>query len=335
MRKEFLFEGQRVIRDEVHTQEEFFDFMSLLPLTPPFIVKPNWISADYGHFTDPEILAWTLGLLGRLGEVVLVESYSARNTMALPDFNPGPMLSETERRRLRESEEDFLSNTGTRRVLDELGIEYVNVTEEVLDGRTVEREIIENAVERRYQPVLREELYSFVPEKLYALRRGTFISLAKFKVFFTMCTKNMFGLILEYVRYGERLETYHGEADKDSAQNIVDINKIYRSIFNVVGIVDGVNSLTCNMGANDAEYKAAFGYRYDVLEDKGLIYYGDDPSWLDAFIHQQCGKDPLEEPHLKIAAQTFGEWPIELIAEARKAENPLKWPCSKWPPEHT
>lgn len=324
MRKKFLFKRQRVIQDEVHTPKEFFDFMSSLQLKPPFIVKPNWIYADYGHFTDPQILEWTLRFFNKLGEVVLVESYSPRNSMSLPNFKPHPMLSETERKCLRESEEDFLSHTGTRKVLDDLGIEYVNVTEEVLDGRTADREIVKETVERKYPSVLREELYSFVPEKLYALRRGTFISLAKFKVFFTMCTKNMFGLIPEYVGYGERLETYHGEADKDLAQNIVDINKVYRSIFNVVGIVDGVNSLTYNMCANDAKYKAAFGYRYDVLENKGLIYYGDNLSWLDAFIYLQCGKDPLKEPHLKLAAQTFGEWPLDLIAEARKAENPLK-----------
>ena len=324
MGNEFLFRGQRVTQDEVHSRKEFFDFMSSLQLKPPFIVKPNWISADYGHFTDPQILEWTLRFLDRAGEAVLVESYSVRNTMSLPDFKPGQVLSEAERKRLRESEEDYLRRTGTRRVLDELGIEYVNVAEEFLEGRTVNREIVKDAVERKYPSVLRGELYSFVPEKLYELRRGTFISLAKFKLFFTMCTKNMFGLIPEYVGYGERLEAYHGEAYKDLAQNIIDVNKVYRSIFHVVGLVEGVNSLTYNMHAKDAKYKAAFGYRYDVLEDKGLIYYGDDLSWLDAFIHQQCGKTPHKEPHLSLAAQTFGEWPPELIAEAKRAGNPLR-----------
>jgi uncharacterized protein (DUF362 family) len=324
MRKESLFRGQRIIQDEVHTKEEIFHFLNSLQLKPPFIVKPNWISADYGHFTDPKILEWTLRFFDKLGEVVLVESYSARNSMSLPNLKPDPILSDIERDRLRESEEHFLSHTGVRKVLDELEIEYVNVTEEVLERGTVDRETVKETVERKYPSVLREELYSFVPEKLYALRRGTFISLAKFKVFFTMCTKNMFGLIPEYVGYGERFERYHGEADKDLAQNIVDINKVYRSMFNVVGIVEGINSLTCNVGAKDAKYKSAFGYWYDVLEAKGLIYYGDNLSWLDAFIHQQCGRDPLGAPHLKLAAEVFGEWPTELIAEARKAENPLK-----------
>ena len=100
-------------------------------------------------------------------------------------------------------------------------------------------------------------------------------------------------------------------------------NKICLLIFDVVCIVDGVNSFTCDIGGNDAKYKAALGHPCDVLENKGLIYYGDDPWWLDAFINRQCGKDPFEGPHLKLAAQTFGEWPIELIAEAKKIKNPL------------
>lgn len=172
------------------------------------------------------------------------------------------MLSGAERKRLRESEEDFLSRTGTRKVLDELGSEYVNVTEEVIDGRTMDRGIVKESVERKYPSVLREELYSFVPEKLYALRRGTFISLAKFRVFTSLCTKNLFGLIPDSVGFGVRLERYHGPLSR----NIVDINKVYRSIFNVVGIVDGVNSLTYNLFAKDAKYNCA--YPYDVLETR-------------------------------------------------------------------
>jgi uncharacterized protein (DUF362 family) len=183
--------------------------------------------------------------------------------------------------------------------------------------------MVKELVEEKYSAVLREELYSFLPWKLYALRIGTFISLAKFKVFFTMCTKNMFGLISEYVGYGPRL-TYHGKADKNLSQNIIDINKIYRSIFNVVGIVEGVNSLSYNIGGETGKYKSVFEYKYDVLENKGLIYYSDDPLWLDAFVHQQCGNDPMKEEHLKLASKVFRKWPLEVIKEAKKMRNPLE-----------
>ena len=324
MREEFGFEGKRLIVEAVHAQEEFSEFMSSLQLKPPFIVKPNWICADRCHFTDPQILEWMLRYLHTQGEVVLVESYSPRNTTTLRDLKLGARVSDYERKRVRESEEDFLRGTGTKGVLEELGIEYVNVAEEVLDGRTVDKETVRGLVESKYPPVSRNELYGFLPTKLYGLRTGTFINLAKFKVFFTLCTKNMFGMIPEYVGYGSRLGAYHGKANRDLSQNIADVNKIYRSIFNVIGIVEGVNSLSCNIGKETGKYKSVFGYRYDALENKGLIYYCDDPLWLDAFIHQQCGKDPLEEEHLELASRVFGRWPPELIEEAVKAGNPLE-----------
>ncbi|MFX0162089.1 MAG: DUF362 domain-containing protein [Candidatus Hodarchaeota archaeon] len=324
MRKEFEFEERRLVLDHVHTQKEFFDFIGSLQLREPFIVKPNWICADYGHFTDPKILEWTLKFLNKQGKVVLVEAYSARNMMALLDHIKPPCsrFSEDQIKLVRKTEEDFLKETGTKNVIDELGIEYINITEEVLENRTVDEETLKEFVEKKYPLVLRDELYDFLPEKLYELRKGTFISLAKFKVFFTMCTKNMFGLIPEHVGYDSR-DTYHGKADKDLSQNIVDINKIYRSIFNVIGIVEGVNSLSLITDGKTGKYKTVFGYRYDVLENKGLIYYCDDPLWLDAFIHQQCGKDPMETEHLQKASKIFRKWPSELIEEAKKIENPL------------
>jgi len=323
MRREFGFEGRRLVVDNVHTKEELFNFMGSLHLRKPFIVKPNWICGDYGHFTDPQILEWTLRFLHGRGEVVLVESYSGRNMMALPDLKPGLRFSGDEIKLVRKSEENFLRTTGTKSVIDELGIEYVNVAEEVLAERTVDEETVRKLVEKNYPPVLRGELHAFLPEKLYALRRGTFISLAKFKVFFTMCTKNMFGLIPEYVGYGSR-STYHDKADRNLSQNIVDVNKVYRSIFNVVGLVEGVLSLSYNIGAEKGKHKSVFGYRYDVLENTGLIYYCDDPLWLDAFVHQQCGKDPMKEKHLQLESKTFRVWPPELIEEAKRIGNPLE-----------
>ena len=324
MRKKLEFEGRRLVVGVVHTREEFFDFMALLQLRKPFIVKPNWICGDYGHFTDPQILEWALRFFHKQGKVVLVESYSGRNMTALPNLKPDLTFSEDERKRVRKSEEEFLKTTGTKKVIDELGIEYINVAEEVFAKRTVDKETVKELVEKKYSPVLRDEFYTFLPEKLYVLRTGTFISLAKFKVFFTMCTKNMFGLIPEHVGYGSRFDAYHGKADRNLSQNIVDINKVYRSIFNVVGIVEGVNSLSYNAGEETGKHKTVFGYRYDVLENKGLIYYCDDPLWIDAFVHQQCGKKPMEREHLLLASKTFRRWSSELIEEAKKIGNPLE-----------
>lgn len=324
MRREYMFEGKKLITDIIHSEEGFLNFLNSLQLKGPFIVKPNWICKDRCHYTDPQILEWVLKAFHERGEVVLVESYSARNMMVLHDLKPKLTLTDIERERVRETEEDFLTETGTKDVIDDLGIEYVNVTEEVFEGRIVEEEVVRGLVEELFPPVLRDELYSFLPEKLYALRGGTLVNLAKLKLFFTLCTKNMFGLIPEYVGYGSRFVRYHGKADKDLAQNIVDVNKIYRSIFNVVGIGEGVNCLSHNICAGKARHRSVFGYRYDILENKGLTYYCEDPLWLDTFVYRQCGRNPLLEEHLRLGYKTFGGWPQELIKEARGMRNPLE-----------
>ena len=320
----FTFDGTHLVIDEVHTQEEFVVFMDSFRLRAPFMVKPNWISKDFGHFTDPQILGWMLRYLNERGEVIVVESYSARNMMMLPELKPPlSIFSSKDLELVRKSEEAFLKETGIKEVIDETGIEYVNVAEEVLAQRTVPRETVQKMVESKYTPVLRKELYEFIPQKLYALRSGTFINLAKFKVFFSMCMKNMFGMIPEHVGYDSRYEAYHGKNDVDLSRNIVDVNKIYRSCFNVIGIVEAINSLSYNSGKPTGKIKTRFGYRYDVLEKTGLIYYCNDTLWLDAFIHQQCARDPRKTEHLREATKVFRKWSTQLLQTAKSLSNPL------------
>jgi len=323
MQKKFGFNGKTFMIDEVHDRRKFFSFLKELNLKPPFIVKPNWICEDYGHFTDPQILRWTLEFLHSKGHVVLVESYSARNMVQCLNMNSPLKFTEQELKQIRKTEKDFLKRTRIYEALQKFELEYVNVAEEVLKQSVVDPNFVEKRVASKFGTVSRSELYGFVPEKLYSLRDGTFVNLAKFKVFFSACTKNMFGLIPEYVGYGSRL-TYHGKADKDLSRNIVDINKIYRTLFNVIGLVEGINTLTCDLHYSNKRYKSVFGYEYGVLEDKGLLYYSDEPLWLDAFLCQQCGKNPSEVEHLALASSTFGVWPLQLLDVARKMLNPLE-----------
>jgi hypothetical protein len=237
--------------------------------------------------------------------------------------HPTSIFSSKDLEIVRQSERLFLSETGIQDVLQEKRIEYINITEEVLDNRTVDENDVRQIVENHYPSVLNEELYQFVPKKLYDLRSGTFINFAKFKVFFSMCTKNMFGMIPEHVGYDSRYKMYHGKNDKDLSRNIIDINKIYHALFNICGVVEAINSLSYNTGDPLAKRTSGFGYRYDVLERPGMIYYCDNPLWLDAFIHRQCGKDPMETKHLKDAGEIFGSWRPELIQIAKNLSNPI------------
>lgn len=321
MKTELKFGENIIIIDKVHNKEDFNTFLKGIDIKPPFKVKPNWISGDYGHFTDPKVLMWLLEFLSSKGQVVLTESYSARNSFKCPPIN-SKRLSEDDLKRVRKSENEFLTHTGIHSTIQDFDIEYINVTEEIFSQENADPNLVQKQVESLYEPIYNPELYSFVPEKLYALRQGTFINLAKFKVFFSMCVKNMFGMIPEYVGYGSRWH-YHGKADKDLSLNIIDINKVYRSLFKVVGLVEGINSLTCEAKGPYKAYKAVFGYKYLVSENNGLIYYSNEPHWLDAFIHQQSGKDPSRTEHLKRAAEVFGKWPPKLLEVAKQMPDPL------------
>ena len=262
-----------------------------------------------------------LQFLSSQGQVVLTESYSARNSINLP-LSGYKKLNEQDIKKIRESERDFLIRTGIHSLLQELDIEYVNVTEEVLEQRIVDPDLVRREVTTLYGPIFKTEFYGFVPEKLYKLRKGTFISLAKFKIFFSMCVKNIFGMIPEYVGNGSRFH-YHGKDDRNLANNIIDINKIYRTLFNVVGLVEGINTLTCDRRSVSKPYNAGFGYEYFVSENNGLIYYGNETHWLDAFIHQQSGKNPNQTEHLIKAANVFGKWPSKLLETAKQMDDPL------------
>jgi len=142
MPKKLEFNRKTIIVGKVHDKSEFFSFLQGLDLKPPFIVKPNWICEDYGHFTDPQVLRWALEFLRSRGQVVLVESYSGRNMMRCPNMNSSLKFTEEELKQVRKTEEEFLGLTKLCETLQEFDVEYVNVAEEVLEQRVVDPNLV-------------------------------------------------------------------------------------------------------------------------------------------------------------------------------------------------
>lgn len=324
MPRTFRFQTNEIVVGTVADAKELAELLDEIALDPPFIVKPNWINEELAHQTDPIVLAWFLEHLASEGETFLVEAYSARNQAMKLEGPEG----ETKMERCRRTEAEFIRRQGLMDLIEEPGITYLNVDEEVAAGRTVDPEEIRSRTESRYRPVERSELYAYVPSTLYDIRDGTLISLAKFKLTFSMCTKNIFGMIPDLARPGGR-GSYHGKKDRKLPRNIIDINKIYRANFNVVGIVEGVRTLTGFI--NRGSHHSMFGYDYEVHRDRGLVYFGTDPLWLDAFVACQCGIDPrsyatsvLPQPHLSLGYQELDPWPEELEACARDLGSPLE-----------
>jgi uncharacterized protein (DUF362 family) len=153
-----------------------------------------------------------------------------------------------------------------------------------------------------------KEMYEKVPSRLYELRGGTLLSLAKYRLVFepitvTFSLKNLFGLIP-----GPSRGKYHGKGDSLLHQSIVDINKIYRSLFQVKGMIEAVFT------ASDFR---VLSEGMKITPDCGVAFACEDTLTLDAFATAIAGLDPESACYLKLAAQTFGSWDPHILADAR------------------
>ncbi len=282
----------------------FADVIAELNLTPPVIIKPNW--GTINNYTEAEIIDGVLSAID--GESLVVESYGWARTK---DALTGKGLGSREKDELRKSDQWFLDISGIGAVLKKHGVEYLNVTEEAWANRTVDPNVVKKLVEKT-QPVQFEEMYAQVPTRLFDMRGGTFLSLAKYKLVHdplvaSLSIKNLFGMIPGPSRW-----KFHGKNDSKFAQSVVDINKIYRSMFNVNGMVDAV--LTASIGLVPEE-----AIKPKIIRNAGLLLGSEDCVRLDAFVAALEGKDPSEIGYLKLAATHFGSWDETDLNQARQS----------------
>jgi uncharacterized protein (DUF362 family) len=289
--------GRVSFRDGVD-RELFIEMIKTLNLTPPVIIKPNWGFSVI--FTEADILDWTLTAID--DDALVVESYGwARCREAVEEKKYGPFTRES----LQEADKWFLRYSGIDRVLKKHDVEYLNITEEVWAGRTVEQDTIQSIVEDSYSPLSEKKLASFVPEKLYDLSDGTLLNLAKLKfmgedIVISLTLKNLFGMIP-----GPDRGEFHGDMNRAMNPSIVDMNKIYRSLFRTRGVVEGV--LTASKGMTLEPH---------VFMNEGVLWTCEDTLELDAVVTAHVGLSPSEVGYLRLAAQNFGEWDEEPVVQA-------------------
>lgn len=277
--------------------------IGFLNLKPPVLIKPNWGTAEC--FTEGAVLDMVLAAI--TGDKLVIESHGwARNEETLLGVDPGGFT----RANLRKGERWFLSHSGIDQVLEKHQVEYLNLTEEIWAGRMAEPRLIQEEVEQRFSPVQAPELYSRVPSRIYELRGGTLLSLAKYKIVFyplgaSLSVKNLFGLIP-----GPSRGRYHGKGHDRLDQSIVDINKLYRSLFSVKGMIEAVFS----SGTLENE-----GERTRVHPGCGTAFASQDTISLDGFTASLGGRDPGSVGHLRLAAQTFGAWDDRVCQDAAQS----------------
>ncbi len=293
-----------VILEQSHDPSIYAEVVSKLRLKPPVIIKPNW--GTINNYTEARVIDGVLSAIN--GEAVVAESYGwARAEDAAKGLGPGSMRKEA----LRRSDKWFLETSGVGEVLKRHGVEYVNVTEEVWAKRTVAPETIE-ALAAKYPPVEFKEFHSQVPTKLFDLRKGTFLSLAKYRlnhdpIFVSLTLKNLFGMIP-----GPGRSKYHGENDAKLSQGIVDINKVYHSVFTVKGMVDAVH--TASIGRTPEE-----AIKPRTAKDRGILLGSENCVKLDAFVATLEGRDPEKIGYMKLASTVFGGWDATDIDAAKRS----------------
>lgn len=286
--------GRVSFRDGIH-RESFIEMIKGLNLKPPVVIKPNWGFSVI--FTEADILDWTLAAID--DDALVVESYGwARCREAVEEKKYGSFSRED----LRKADKWFLRYSGIEKVLKKHNIEYLNITEEVWAGRVAEQETIHTIVEDSYSPLQMKKMASFVPQRLYDLSDGTFLNLAKLKfmgddIVISLTLKNLFGMIP-----GPDRGEFHGEMNRAMNPSIIDMNKIYRSVFKTKGVVEGILTVSRGMTLDPQVYK-----------NQGVLWTCEDILELDAVVSAQVGIDPNEVGYLKLAAQNFGEWDQESV----------------------
>ena len=304
-----------MISGQVNGIEAMRRFIEKCDLSPSenYIVKPNWFFQGIGFYTDTRTLQL---LLECLDNVTVIESYTFQR-------NDGTRTITTKNGKqnwdwIREQDSRFLRSTGFDSLFKEYNVEYLNLTEEVWSDRVASSENVRKSVEEAFGPVFRKELYKQVPERLYAMRGRKLISFAKLKqqranrVSATL--KNIFGNVVN----PNRME-WHGNKDSDLARSIVDVNKVYASLFKLSGLCEAI--FTAVKYTKGGKYPVPWGFRYDLIENLGLAFYGGRLVDVDAYLAQSCGIDPNKVEHIRLAAEVFGKWAPCLIEEAK--EHPI------------
>ncbi len=231
-----------VLFAKVKTFEEFQEFINKLDIKGKnFIIKPNWVEPTKGQYTEPKPLRWLFDCLK--GKKVIIESHTVWRNKILMETGEVVVNEKNVNEKkdfLREQEKWFLESTGINNLLKEYNVEYINVTEEVWKGKTVEPKIIQQIVEKKFPPIRHKELYGIIPKKIFELKDAVFIDFAKLKTnrgfAMTLSTKNLFGLIPD----PKRSPKYHDHEAKIIPYAVLDINKIYRALFNCIFINEGI-----------------------------------------------------------------------------------------------
>ena len=155
-----------------------------------------------------------------------------------------------------------------------------------------------------------------VPKELYDLHGSMFISFAKLKMYATFTLKNLFGMIPDPAR-----PWWHGPNGSRIARSIVDINKIYHSLFNVYGICEALNIMSFQHPEGNFSLPLP-RMKYNIVEGLGFVAFGRDLISLDAILLNLTDRlilmdDTLNRAPINLAEEEFGAYNREILEQSK------------------
>jgi hypothetical protein len=240
------------------------------------------------------------------GRVVLLEGHtSSRNDGEAVDWGWEDDARE-HRAWIRAQEHAYLDKTGLADVIRRHKATYLNVTEEYWDGRC-----LPNASVFNLDPEF-PELAAFVPAVLAEHVGAPLISFARFKGPTRLSLSNLFGLIPAPLR-----ARWHGPNLTHLARVCCALAKLYGSIFELFGVVEGLNAAV--RWDRRGLYRSRWG-NYDLTLQPGLAAVSRGVVAADVLAARLQGHDPRRSAFYETVAATLG-----LPGEALDLEMPEEW----------
>ena len=216
---------------------------------------------------------------------------------------------------LKKLDQRFLDDLGYSDLFKEFDVEWVNVTDEVWSGGTVDANLVKEAVESMYPAVQHERLYEYLPKKLYKYHGMPFISYSKLKQYVTFSMKNIFGMIPDPIR-----AWWHGKDGEYHQRSILDINKIYSAFFKMVGISEALDKTPI------WDENGVYGgpeFKYNIVKNLGFAGISNDMVQLDSVMNGIVHNKPQDTEHIALAGGILGKYDESLVEQGKKIAD--KW----------
>ena len=309
------------------------------------IIKPNFVEKAAGTYTSPESLRTILEAIDQ--KIIVTEGHQlirclnedekgpeftadgeTRDLLWLkkngwgwmirnPDwgwFKDGPYWDF-----LKKIDQRYLDEMGFTDLFNEFEVEWVNVTDEVWSGETVDPELVKKTIESKYSPVQHERLYGYLPKKLYKYQDVPFISYSKLKHYVTFSMKNMFGMIPDPIR-----AWWHGKDGEYHQRSILDINKIYSAFFKMLGVSEALDKTPV---WNKAGAYGQFDFKYDIVENLNFVGVSGDMVQLDSVMYEIGCHNAQDMEHIALADGLLGKCDTTLVEQGKKISE--KWIIEK------